>query len=219
MVRGAALLLRDADQVLVVEQQLRHELEADVVEVARPAVAVLEPALHDAQVVREGEVGRELDAVGVVVAGIVMLGNVLIDEVAGNVVEPVDFDVQPGEPLAASEGELEGMERFGLQNIAVLIVGAQIVGHDEVGLTIQVGRVDERLGVAELQVPFRLHVYKCQTGRELADLGVVETVLVVEAQAGIEDEGAPVVLQLGVGVDVALVTFTHLRDGVGLRDT
>ena len=88
-------------------------------------------------------VGRELDAIGVVVAGVVVFGDVLVDEVAGNVVEPVELDVQSGEPLAGSEGELEGVKCLGHQDIAVFFVGPHIIGHDEVGLTIQVGGVDE----------------------------------------------------------------------------
>jgi len=54
------LRLVDADQVLVVEQQLGDELESGVAEIVEPGIAVLVPDLHEPQI----EVGgRELGAV------------------------------------------------------------------------------------------------------------------------------------------------------------
>ena len=65
VVCGAVAVLDDLDQVLVVEQEFRDKLEPDVVEIAHPAVAVLEPELDDAKVVRQAEIDLELDAVDI----------------------------------------------------------------------------------------------------------------------------------------------------------
>ena len=42
------------DELLVVEQQLRHQGETDIVEIADPSVAVLEPDLDDLEIDRSG---------------------------------------------------------------------------------------------------------------------------------------------------------------------
>ena len=62
---GGLLVLDDLDEVLVVKQKLRRKLKAGIVEIADPAVAVLEPELDYANVVLEGKIYLDLDIVHV----------------------------------------------------------------------------------------------------------------------------------------------------------
>ena len=168
----------------------------------------------DGRTVGHGErrvvTGHELCAAGLVLAGVAIVENTGQYKVAGTVVEAVDLEVETLHPVGSGKRQLEGVYTFGRQADGRGTVGSPHQFRHHVGLAVDVGSIDKRLGVAELDVPFGAQQDECHTGRELTHLGVVVAILVVVAHTGVQDERAPLVLQLQISVNTVLLALSGI---------
>ena len=110
-------------------------------------------------------VGREFKSVYIGITHVKVLNEVHIYEVTRAVVESIELDVKSFDPLGSTKGKLIGMHRFGSESECQLFpaLGSEECHHELVGLAVEIRSIGKRLGVAELDVPFRLQVNQCHT--------------------------------------------------------